>query len=172
MNKRLRNLALSACVGILLASVASQVLTSDVAPQETSRVALESPSPTATAGDSVTSKPSDSQQSMDAENPTPSIAATHERHYAIAVADLGGLPADAPPGTTLDLWVTWDPPVTEKPTVQRLLKGVVLERIVPAITPNGPDAALLTVETDQLSSLIFGDRYGVLSVALLPSSAQ
>ena len=92
---------------------------------------------------------------------------TEMRGYALPVAELSGLPGDAQPGTELELWVTWDPPVTERPRLQRLIRRVVLEKIAPAVTPDGPNAAILLVPVEKLPDLVYADRYGAISVALL-----
>jgi hypothetical protein len=89
------------------------------------------------------------------------------RGYALPVAELAGLPGDAPPGTQLELWVTWDPPVTDGPRLQRLIPRVVLEKIAPAVTSDGPDAAILLVPEKKLPDLVYADRYGAISVAML-----
>ncbi|HVF53002.1 MAG TPA: hypothetical protein VNC78_05270 [Actinomycetota bacterium] len=91
------------------------------------------------------------------------------RHtYAISVLDLAGLPPDARPGTIIELWVAWDPPVTKSAQVQRLLKNVVLERIIPGPVVEAPSMALLSVLPRQVPDLLYGDRYGSLSVTVLP----
>jgi hypothetical protein len=101
--------------------------------------------------------------------PGASLQGTGEmRGYALPVAELSGLPGDAPPGTELELWVTWDPPVTERPRLQRLIRRVILEKVAPAVTPDGPDAAILLVPVEKLPDLLYADRYGAISVALLP----
>ena len=90
--------------------------------------------------------------------------------YAIAVPELSGLPPDAEPGAMLDLWVTWNPPITKAPQVQPLLRSVRLARIVPPVTPEGPAVALLTIRPSQISDLIYGDRFGSLSVTILATT--
>lgn len=89
--------------------------------------------------------------------------------YAVPIVELQGLSPDVAPGSRLDLWVTWQPPVVDKPDVRRLLEGVILERIVPPTLPDGPHAAVLQVPTRRAHRLIWGHRFGVLSV-LEPSS--
>lgn len=96
-------------------------------------------------------------------------SAAGEVDYAIAAAELSGLSPDTPPGTLLDLWVAWDPPITDEPQVQRLLRGVRLSRLVPPATPEGPEVALLSIRPSQVSDLIWGDRYGSLSVTTITS---
>jgi hypothetical protein len=91
------------------------------------------------------------------------------RGYALPVAELSGLPADASPGTELELWVTWDPPVTERPRLQRLIRHAVLEKVAAAVTPDGLGAAILLVPVKKLPDLVYADRYGAISVGLLPS---
>jgi hypothetical protein len=81
---------------------------------------------------------------------------------------LEGLPPDAPAGTRMELWVAWDPPVTKAPKVQRLLPEVILERTVPPVVPEAPATAIVAVPAKDVSRLVYGDRYGALSVALLP----
>ncbi|MFN2388733.1 MAG: hypothetical protein ABR575_03890 [Actinomycetota bacterium] len=86
--------------------------------------------------------------------------------YAIAVPELQGLPPDASPGTHLEVWVAWDPPVTDQPRIQRLLPDVVLQRIVAPTTPGAPPVALLLVPRKSMTDLLWGDRYGALSVTV------
>lgn len=83
------------------------------------------------------------------------------------MSELSGLPPDAAPGTPLQLWVAWDPPITRGRKIQLLIPRATLERIVPGITPEAPATALLAVPPGTFSDLLFGDRYGALSVALL-----
>lgn len=91
------------------------------------------------------------------------------RTYALPLSELAGLPVTAVPGLSFDLWVTWDDSVAESPTVQRLLKGVVLVEIVPPVTPEAPAVAIISVRRGQTSSLLYGDNFGRLSVAMVPS---
>ena len=91
--------------------------------------------------------------------------------YAIATAELQGLPPDLPPGSTVDLWVTWQPPVTKRAKVRPLLEGVRLEKIAPPLLPDGPQAAILAVPAERISDLIWGDRFGALTVVVPPDPA-
>ena len=88
--------------------------------------------------------------------------------YALATAELAGLSPDAAPGSPLELWVTWTKPISKEPSVQKLLDGVTLERIVPPVTPDGPEVAVLNVSSKDIPDLIYGDRFGALSVVLQP----
>ncbi|HET7482593.1 MAG TPA: hypothetical protein VFK89_07020 [Actinomycetota bacterium] len=83
--------------------------------------------------------------------------------YAISLAEVTGLSPDVSPGTSIDVWVTWDPPITKRPKVQRLLEGAILDRIVPPVTEEGPPVAILRVSQRGVEQLIWGDRYGTLS---------
>lgn len=120
-------------------------------------------------------KPSVTAPSLEASSPSPfatvspglgAAARTDEVDYAIAVTELSGLSPDAAPGTLLDLWVAWDPPITDEPHVQPLLRSVRLTRIVAPVTPEGPAVALLSIRPSQVSDIIYGDRYGALSVTM------
>lgn len=89
--------------------------------------------------------------------------------YAISLAELPGLPPDAAPGTLIDLWATWEPPVTRRPKVQLLIEGVTLEGISAPFTPDGPFVANLLVAKKDLPNLVYGDRFGKLNASLQPS---
>jgi hypothetical protein len=130
---------------------------SDSAPVDPSSPGVQSPA------ESTTEQAASSSEGNPSLSPVPAM-----RGYALPVAELAGLPGHAPPGTQLELWVTWDPPVTDKPKLQRLIPKVVLEKIAPAVTPDGPDAAILLVPEKKLPALVYADRYGAISVALLP----
>jgi hypothetical protein len=119
------------------------------------------------AGGGQATKGSASEQVAQGGPGSPLEETADVRGYALPVAELSGLPGDAPPGTELELWVTWDPPVTERPRLQRLIRRVVLEKVAPAVTPDGPDAAILLVPVEKLPDLVYADRYGAISVALL-----
>ncbi|MFN2526215.1 MAG: hypothetical protein ABR505_08120 [Actinomycetota bacterium] len=111
-------------------------------------------------------------------SPTPSIPSVahspyaapeslpHGETYAVALPALRGLAADTPPGTELKLWAAWDPPVTKQPRIQILINRVVLKAIVPPADPNAPPTALLLVPADSIPDLLYGDRYGALSVTI------
>ena len=93
-------------------------------------------------------------------SPAPTQA---RRTYALGLHELAGLSPDAPAGTHLELWVTWEPPVSESVQVQRLLKDVVVERMIPPSLPEGPTTVLLSVPVRGISDLLYGDRFGDLS---------
>lgn len=86
--------------------------------------------------------------------------------YAFDVGELDGLPPNVTSGQKLDLWVTWEPPVTKRTVVQPLMKGIALEKVAPPVLPNGPAAALFLVPQARVGDLIWADRYGALSVVL------
>ena len=88
------------------------------------------------------------------------------RSYAVGLQDLAGFPPDAAPGARLELWVTWEPPITREPRLQKLAGDVVLERTIPGAVPEAPVSVLLSVPADRVGDLIYADAYGKLSVAL------
>jgi hypothetical protein len=89
------------------------------------------------------------------------------RAYALPLARISGLPSSAAPGTRLNLWALWEPPVTKEPSAQLLIRDIVLERIVPAVTPDGPETAILLVPRNRISDLIYADRFSQISAALI-----
>jgi hypothetical protein len=89
------------------------------------------------------------------------------RAYALPLVRLSGLPSGAAPGTRLDLWALWQPPATREPSAQLLIHDIVLERIIPPVTPDGPETAILLVPRNRISDLIYADRFSQMSAALI-----
>ena len=89
------------------------------------------------------------------------------RTYAVSTFELAGLPPDASPGMTMELWAAWEPPIVETPQFQRILREVTLEKIVPGLTPESPATALLQVRAKDLPDLLYADRFGDLTVAIV-----
>ncbi len=90
------------------------------------------------------------------------------RTYALALTDIPGLSGRTPAGSHIDVWVTWDRPVTRRPKVQPLLRDVTIERIVTPLSEGDSPDVLIRVPTKQLVRLVYGDRYGALNAALVP----
>ena len=90
------------------------------------------------------------------------------RAYAIATSELAGLPPDPQPGARVDLWVTWSPPVVPEIRVQKLIPGIILEKVAPPVTPSGSPAAVFLVPVKDMSDLLWADRFGELNVSELP----
>lgn len=87
--------------------------------------------------------------------------------YAVALNELSGLPPSTAPGAVLQLWAAWEPPITKRPEVQKILDDVILEKIVPPVTPEGPYAVILSIPRDQRDWMVYGDRYGTLSAVVV-----
>lgn len=110
-------------------------------------------------------------------DPTPTMSvqpfdASHPERvtYAIDVNDIAGLAPSIPSGTLVDIWVTWERPITKTPGLQRLVRGVLIEQIAPPVTPEGPYVAVLSVDERKVENLLWGDRYGALSATIMPVS--
>ncbi|HVM35381.1 MAG TPA: hypothetical protein VM784_08560 [Actinomycetota bacterium] len=102
-------------------------------------------------------------------SPAPAPAATNDpnrRTYAVALPALRGLPEDAPPGTRLDLWVTWNDRVKTDERLQHLLDDVRLERVAPPVTPESVPAAILSVPKAAVADLLYGDLFGNFAVTM------
>jgi hypothetical protein len=151
MTRRTRNLLLAALVPVIVVVVgASLFWPSSSTPRNDAFDATQQAAPAAKAP-----------------TPAPSTAPTADRKtYAIPVPELAGLAATAAPGTRLELWVAWEPPITKSPKVQRLLKDVTLEKIVPPSVPEAPATAILSLPEAAVPDLLYGDRYGALSVTM------
>ena len=111
--------------------------------------------------------PAASPATVHAPEPVEEVSDPDRRSYAIALPALRGLPEDAPPGTKLELWVTWDPEVKPKAQIQRLLDDVVLVRIVPPLTPEAPAAAVVSVPAGSVGDLLWGDLYGRFAATVI-----
>ncbi|MGH2808186.1 MAG: hypothetical protein ACRDKT_13035 [Actinomycetota bacterium] len=86
--------------------------------------------------------------------------------YSIALAELDGMSPDVEPGTAFDLWVTYEPPLVEKPDVYPLLRDVALVRVILPVVPEGPTVVVLSIPRvkNAVRAMILGDQYGRLSV--------
>ena len=158
MPRRFRNLALAGGIAVAVALFAAGFLlpSADPAPSggsattevdEVADVPAAAPSPTATSPRSVTPE---------------------RRIYAVSLPRLQGLAATAAPGTRLELWVAWEPPITKAPRFQKLREDVVLEEIVPPPIPEAPPTALLSVDEAGVADLLYADRFGALTVTVVP----
>jgi hypothetical protein len=158
-------------VVVLVAGVAAVFLVLRPSAPAGSPASLLHPAPIT----SPTAEPGQSGSPIAGVSPeAPAATGPHLTSYAVATADLAGLPPDAGPGTVLDLWVSWEPPLVEPSEVgvQSLLRGAILEKIVPPVTAQGPYVAKLLVSRAQVADLLNADRYGALSVTLPADEGQ
>jgi hypothetical protein len=164
MNTRSKNLALAGGAAALLGIIGVNVLVGPaaapgpaVAPAPS--VVASGPAQTPAVVPSPGLSPGGSAVSSD-----PVSAA--RRSYAIGMNELRGLPPDAEAGTAFELWVTWEPPVTQEVRLDRLIGDVVLERVIPGSVPEAPVTALLSVPAERTGDLIYADTFGSLNVVL------
>ena len=156
------NTAVKKAALLLFAAVAFAVVAWNLVPQGTTVTGVP-PNP-------MPSAPAPGVASVVPPSPLPEAAVAEDdgyRDYAIALPELRGLPPDAAAGTPLELWVTWDRPVTRAPKVQRLLSRAFVVRIIPPVTPDGVAAAVLRVPTGRMPDLLYADGYGALSATIL-----
>jgi hypothetical protein len=152
MTPRVKNLVLAGGSVVAVGFVALNTL---MAPPAASPSAPEDPVVPATSPSIAMASP-----------PVPSDASPSRRSYAVGLQDLDGFPPDAAPGARLELWVTWEPPVTDEPRLQKLIGDVVLERTIPGAVPEAPVSVLLSVPAERVGDLMYADAFGRLSVAL------
>ena len=158
MSSRARKVLLAAAVPIVVVLIGWSLLPSgDAALDDAGTEGATEPSPTAPPDDAMRRSESDGV-----------AVGSGRRGYALAMSELKGLPGDAAPGARLELWVAWDPPVTKEPRVQRLLGDVILEEIIPPLVPEAPATAVVSVPARSVPDLLYGDRYGALSVTTIP----
>jgi hypothetical protein len=79
--------------------------------------------------------------------------------------ELEGLPPSTSSGTEIEIWATWEPPVAKRLKVQRLIPQATVSKILPSIEP-GPPTVVLELERRFIPDILFGDRFGSLSVVL------
>ncbi|CAN5675664.1 hypothetical protein BH20ACT23_BH20ACT23_25290 [soil metagenome] len=85
--------------------------------------------------------------------------------YAFLLPELEGLPPNTKPGTEIEIWATWEPPVTKKLKVHQLVPRATVAKIIPSIEP-GPPTVMLELERKFIPDLMYGDRFGALSIVL------
>lgn len=170
MNPRTRNLAITGGAVVLVGFVAVNTLMAPPAAAPAPAVAEPAlpavASPAATSGPGAGASPAGPVEAPDTAAEGAAPAVNDRRSYAIGLQDLPGLPPDAVPGARLELWVTWEPPVTREPRLQKLVGDVVLERTIPGPVPEAPVTVLLSVPADRVGDLIYADGYGRLSVVV------
>jgi hypothetical protein len=176
MNRRIQRLGF-AFGGLLLATIVwVRLFPTAPEPQPIDPAPAAIPTPAATAPGDASSQV---RPSPDMGSPSSAGAGFEEsggqvtndpniRTYAVSTFDLRGLPPDARSGTLLEVWVAWEPPIVDSPRYQKLLPEVMLEKVVPGLTPDAPATALLQVKVKELADLLYADRWGQLSVAALP----
>ena len=95
----------------------------------------------------------------------PAPTATDPASYAFLLPELEGLPPNTRPGTDIEIWATWEPPVTKKLKVHQLVPRATVGKIIPSIEP-GPPTVMLELERRYIPDLMYGDRFGALSIVL------
>lgn len=121
------------------------------------------------AGTSSLSSPAEEPSTISVSRspePSPTLETSGMRGYALSLPEVEGLPPNLDPGSRLELWVAWDPPLTKEPRIQKLVRGVVYERTIPAVVQGEPPTAMVLVPEDEVDELMYGDRYGSLSASL------
>ena len=88
--------------------------------------------------------------------------------YSVDIDEISGLAPTVAPGTTIELWVTWDRPLVTQPELQPVIRDAILEKIDPPVTPDGPTVATFLVTRKRLGHLMWADRYGNISAVALP----
>jgi hypothetical protein len=96
--------------------------------------------------------------------------ASERANYYLSVPEVDGLPHEIAPWTRIELWVAWDPPLTDEPTLQRLLEHAYVEAVLAPLAPDSPATLKLSIRHRDVSDLIYADRYGSLSAIVVGDS--
>ena len=86
--------------------------------------------------------------------------------YSIDLSEVAGLSPTVPPGSSVELWATWERPVTHSPRLQRVVEDAILEKVSPPLTPDGPTVATFLITRREMDDLLWADRYGAISATL------
>ena len=163
MPSRTRNLAIG--IGLFLVVVA--ILWSLAPEPEGAGDSPFDPGPVAgSAPVAATGTPVDAYGAYGSTGSPATVQPAGWKQYAIGLHELKGLAPNAAPGTQLELWVSWEPPLVDEPRVQRLLRRVVLDKIIAPLT-DGPLVALLLVPPHDVRPLLYGHQYGKLSALVV-----
>lgn len=84
--------------------------------------------------------------------------------YYMTFDELDGLPSDIPPWTRIELWVSWDPPITDEPVVHLLNDDAFVEAILAPLVEGGSYVVKLSIRDKHRADLVYADRYGSLNV--------
>jgi hypothetical protein len=114
-------------------------------------------------GQTSTARPSTRSDAVRTKPPAP--ASTDLASYALLLPELEGLSPGIAPGTEIEIWATWEPPITKRLKVQRLIPSATVAKVIPSIEP-GPPTVVLELERRWIPDILFGDRFGSLSVVL------
>lgn len=146
MDVRIRNLAIAALVPLAICFTLFRVTSDTNAPKSgTDRT------PRADGYAVPTSVPS----------PSPETGRTYS--YAIDLLSLAGIPPDLEPGSPVELWVTWSSGQRASQP-EKWVTGATFQRIVPAVTPAGPDVAILEIPADARRKMVWADTFGLLTL--------
>ncbi|MGI8774405.1 MAG: hypothetical protein ACR2KQ_05215 [Actinomycetota bacterium] len=120
----------------------------------------------------VLEDPSAQADALETNEPAPVATVPAEtpaktREYALGLHELRGLPETVAPGTTFELWATWEPPVVDEPYAGKLVPKVVVVKVIPPITPEGPTSVIVSIPLKYMRDFTYAHRWGTLSVALL-----
>jgi hypothetical protein len=115
-------------------------------------------------GETVASGSKDEADATPGTDPS-APAATDLASYAFLLPELEGLPPNTRPGTEIEIWATWEPPVTKKLKVHQLVPKATVAEIIPSIEP-GPPTVMLELERRWIPDIMYGDKFGALSIVL------
>lgn len=162
MNARTKNLVMAGGAVVVVGFVAVNTLMPTAPPpQPADSVVAQAGQPTPTSPGPLASPAAAAAPAEVADT-----APAGRRSYAVRLHDLAGFPPDTAPGARVELWVTWEPPITDELRLQKLIGDVVVERTIPGPVPEAPVTILLSVPADRVGDLIYADTFGKLSVAL------
>ncbi len=148
ITRRTRNLVLTALIPIIGLTLLGQLWrggsTTERLPEQTSTVT-----------------PEPAQPEMGA-----SPAGTRgTRLYSIAMFRLQGLSPETPPGTEVEVWVSWKPKNPGTPQMQLLVERASVESIEPPMSDGSPPIVTFRIDKRSVSDMIWGEMFGSLAVA-------
>ncbi len=107
-------------------------------------------------------------------SPSPQVpappGASDRANYYLSAPEVDGLPTEIAPWTQIELWVAWDPPITDEPSLNKLVTDAYIEAVLAPIAPESPYTLKLSIRRRDISDLLYADRYGSLSAIVIADS--
>lgn len=90
------------------------------------------------------------------------------RGYVLPLAELRGVSVGTPPGSRLEIWVTWRRDVASGSQVQRVVPGAVLGGVHEPTVPEGPQTVEIFIPVQDFPDFLAAHEFGSLNAAVVP----
>jgi hypothetical protein len=87
--------------------------------------------------------------------------------YWIGAHEIEGVVPELAPGTRVEVWVTWEPPLVKQPVVEKLIRDAYIAAILPSTMIEGTLDVGLSLNDRDISAMTYGERFGSLNLIVL-----